>query len=1383
MLLSQHFGGLLFDALDNGIAVHGKVELNCDPLPQVSVDTYAGDGCPDTRLEGLCQHRELPHDRLCGACPLEVTLLGNISVCLWGNSLLPRKKATLMQYTTQLPLRADVIVASELPHQGCNISDFAPLAGKIVLLVQGGPLDRDNCLLMNKLRLASVAEVAAVIVMPHLTNDPAAVQADGPSEFVTIPVHSLSQRHAELMQVSLFGKYPHPDLVLLKGIGKMMNDSYFVAGPTESPRVTPPPSTSPVSPPVEEDTTPVWRWSVVMCVCLAVLVVEVLGIAMLLWHQSTQLQGVQDVAGRQRLAIPLGVASMAVSLTLLVVVAAVAFTLAYTAGQESTDTALDHGKEATARTTHGAALNAEELASEIRASVLNRVSDGLANVFRNMETSLFSISALHRNFDGDWVTFDAVHGIHASFGILTHDSSVVTNVFTTNGFFANHYMKTDDGEDWERPDTISGTVATNNYGWGYGVQSYYWSSQWRSLRESGFPASPLMYNASDMLGGNRGDPVEFVRYVDEGHTVVHVTKRTWPQVLKRSQVPISLLTPLFNGYGEFRGAVEARVDLVTLGGIVEKAVARTATATERMTLLVVDTADWTLVAASADVTSTRITSIVQYDEEHHLKMVENVFDIREMHGKALANYLARKKGWLRHTGEFEQSEEWTHQDPYTMLVEVRDGAATDIRRGLQVEMRGGACGLCVADDELLGKPVMAFDGDNILHLYSNVTTKDDFVARTRTSAAGKPWASSLPDYSEAHQLGDGTECISLTAQTIWQNTTTCMRHPPLYLGGGSYAVSMRVRPDELHNETLYSSATPRLFSDTLAGETNIRLFANGQLYLNVLRYGCRTAAVPGGLPVGLWTTVTAVVHSAMADGMPPKCKVYINGTLHSAGHITSRYSASDRVQPYYVGHAFKGRMDSLVVMRAPVLSDAEMLSLHTTPHAMVREVPKMRWFVAAQAMVLPGVDSKLPWSVAAMIPREDVMREVDANNARIAADFLVQEENTRRRLRHKTAETAAILAAVTLFCVAVFLVFNSMLTRPFAKYAVLMTEAAVLHIDEMPEGESFIRELRAMNSAMRVMLINLKEYRSYMPMSLQAEDGSDSDPDLSVASERSTTCELQPYTTAHYQSSVGRQSKAEFMCLIVKKQFTFSVVNLCDFHEKMAGMVAKEMVETHANILHLVLGVFTANKGISEFFSGDRFACTYNAARAAKNHRAAACTAVVCVAQRTRADFCMETSASVVSGEGRVGNMGNDLMKRFTSVSPVVTWGYALERFCRTIRAGVLVDAFVFKNNPRVRMQVKLIDVVDFPKRDASPIVVADIAIYRTWDHEWMYEPNETDHHNQWNNWANAIFSGNYDEANEQHRATSEDDRSPAYDKLQKAMVARHFEPTRLMYH
>ena len=70
-----------------------------------------------------------------------------------------------------------------------------------------------------------------------------------------------------------------------------------------------------------------------------------------------------------------------------------------------------------------------------------------------------------------------------------------------------------------------------------------------------------------------------------------------------------------------------------------------------------------------------------------------------------------------------------------------------------------------------------------------------------------------------------------------------------------------------------------------------------QLYLFVLRYGCRTKAYEGGFPVGAWTTVTASVGGGY-------CRLYVNGTLYDYAR-DKRSNTRTHGNPYRSGQFFQ----------------------------------------------------------------------------------------------------------------------------------------------------------------------------------------------------------------------------------------------------------------------------------------------------------------------------------------------------------------------------------------------------------------------------------------------------------------------------------------------
>eukprot|EP00755_Sulcionema_specki_P021818 Sspe_Gene.13654::Locus_4687_Transcript_1_1_Confidence_1.000_Length_967::g.13654::m.13654 len=84
--LGRQGGYPLLEMLDQGEVVKGRLELSC--TPDVPPQDYAGEGCPATMYQSLCETKELPSQRLCGKCPLEVQVNASWAVCLWGNELL-----------------------------------------------------------------------------------------------------------------------------------------------------------------------------------------------------------------------------------------------------------------------------------------------------------------------------------------------------------------------------------------------------------------------------------------------------------------------------------------------------------------------------------------------------------------------------------------------------------------------------------------------------------------------------------------------------------------------------------------------------------------------------------------------------------------------------------------------------------------------------------------------------------------------------------------------------------------------------------------------------------------------------------------------------------------------------------------------------------------------------------------------------------------------------------------------------------------------------------------------------------------------------------------------------------------------------------------------
>ena len=1362
MIIPTHWTRLLWEQLDAGVTIKGKISLVCDALPQLTSPGPDGANfCPYFKLRGLCDFKPDPNDRLCSKCPIQVSGIAGLpegGICIWGNSLSPMKDSTFLERSIgALPKTVtNIVVATTLPNEGCDKTSFDGLGGRTVIVKESS-----KCLAHGLARNAAIAGVAMLIVAPRSSNAMELISVEGPSRLINIPIHSIYRGDydallaiAEAGAKTSFG-YDLPSTKLSAGISPPQG----AALPGLTPNITL----------VAEETEKLsdWDWSPIVCICIALLGIEV-GVLIVYGVTTRKAQKHQMKQGKG-LSIPLGVASTGLSVSLLLTVAVVAFALAYAAGKDSTDTAIEDGKLNTKATYDNAADNVDDLAAQMRTVIIGRALEGLSALVSKFESISVAHSAMLRDFDGTWAELAAVYPKIQALGQST-DGTIKAHFLTKNGFFASKNVVSDWRTEAERWDGQIGDVATNNTGFAYGVRHIIFGDFPGWVYSEDFPA--YKYNASNILASSRMSPYDIVDENALSNHVWYVSRRIVDVYPITSGPSLSMVTAFTNKNGQYLGTIEANDRLSVVGSILKKSVGGGAALLTNMTVFLVDSADGTIIADDTNgnaKTEADFTRVNQWGVAE-VTTVARLFSVNDtpiVHIRAFSNYIYKQEnGFVDHSGSFDQKTEYFEnpQAPGVIVasLEVINGEIRDVSgSGLKAESRGGGCGGCVAVDSILQKEVMSFDGSNVLHIYNNLTTENTYIKATRASPANAAWASTAPEYDASISNPDGSlRCVAQTYMTSATQSVTDCYHVPSFTHVRQFSVSMKVNPSVTAQSNGY------LFSQTLEGETNVRVTSDGRMFMNILNYGCVTEPYPGGFPADKWTTVTAV--SGIAEF--GYCSVYVDGKLFSTSISGTVENQNSQSHAYYVGNGFKGKLDGIVLFDT-TLSDKEVMSLHQG--SFVRDVPSKIWYSASKVMEHKSGRKNLNWAVVSMIPREDIMREVDQNNIKTSADVVIQEANTSAKLNRKTGETALILTVIALFSVIIFLVFNHLLTRPFATYAALMNEAAVMNIDELPAGESFISELRAMNKAMTLMLANLKEYRSYMPQSLQllALTDAETSEEVDVEEGRSIGPERLSTNRSSRKGGSGRSQsgtpslsysshsgaaaakittnkRQELMCTLVKKRFTFTAINVKGWHQMVSRLTDEDIITTHAAILHKVLGIFVFNKGISEAFSGDRFVCTFNAAKQVGAHRFAGCVSANMIQDKLRDDHEMAVSCSVVSGDGRVGNLGNELMKRFTFITPVVTWGYALERFCREHDLTMLADVWTYED-VSCHFKLKIIDEVDFPKRYNSPIKVAELLGRREGaaggGDEWMYElevSERTCGFKTWNDWVKATIMG-----------------------------------------
>ena len=112
------------------------------------------------------------------------------------------------------------------------------------------------------------------------------------------------------------------------------------------------------------------------------------------------------------------------------------------------------------------------------------------------------------------------------------------------------------------------------------------------------------------------------------------------------------------------------------------------------------------------------------------------------------------------------------------------------------------------------------------------------------------------------------------------------------------------------------------------------------VHLNVLKYGCQTKPIPGGLLGGVWTTITAVTSYDRWT-----CTVYVNGKLHDWSYIANVFYTSEMGTALTVGKGFHWSIDSVQMFNMS-LDAAEVQSAYEG--AVKRTNKKRMWLVDEQ---------------------------------------------------------------------------------------------------------------------------------------------------------------------------------------------------------------------------------------------------------------------------------------------------------------------------------------------------------------------------------------------------------------------------------------------------
>ena len=1373
-MFTQMAGGdQVMQYLDAGGEVQGHLELDCAKTND-KVDEYLEE-CPNRAAVILSEGPGCGGvDAVCARCPLKLffdsvensrgysAFAEGVDVrpqfenfCVLGNDLLPRRSRSHLMHAEQLPLRGPAVHTTA---HGCDVTSYLPHAGRVVFLQRPS-----SCLAYTSVLLAQEAGVSAVVLLGMPGDKTWNIQ--GPSELVTIPVHSLSAKDsASFVNVvnNLPGSNVAGSVVTDLSITFFRDDSVaeVLAGGAKEVLFE------------QSVATPshraAWEWSgtVVLSLIFVVILSGVIA-GKFVYQRIHALRLPRVNQGRQ---IPLSAASMVLSVTLLITISCTAFLLAHAAGKSSTETARDAGVSAVNATLHNSIMNTEDLTGKWLLSIVDIVADSAATFFTDAQRITTTLTTLMQFYDGTWTTF---YSYWLTIKALEdgQDGAWRIAARSREGFYLDGAFVSDYRDNAVRGDGLPHISTTNN-GLLYGhVQILTRRGQYVTNDVVG----RAEWNPLQRYGQTEGDTFSLLR--NEGQDMVWLYPSTsTPDGMSSKDHPIVLLSPV-KVASEKVITLELHRTSNELDHVVKRALQKVGGVGNSTTFCF--TQQGTLLSSSQGTTRLGDRFMMTHYKGGHTSLTLHTVDSIEL--RSMASYfdtvLQQHPGTsittVAPSASFEATQYYRHVDgAYDIMRFDFDDYARFRGRahngmGVVLDKSGEMYTTSLRGAEITSEGELSLDGVSFLMVFAYLTPDVPKVAATQNAT---PWDSTYLHYRHLMLSPEGIEVIS-TYDGHQHTWNPVLRE---WFARSSLTVSAHIFPTEVVPGVTDEASAPRIFSDTEVAGTTFRLFANGKLVVGVTRFGCETESLPDGPPLHEWTHIAASV-----DWVNKKCKVFINGVLLSERRLSDQAEAiSANVEHYRVGERLVGRLDDFHII-ATALSEQEAAHLYKEKRFR-RVVEKKRWRYVLRSFDIPGY-TPLEITSGLLVPENDILRKIVENNRITQANLHIRDNNTQKELDLKVNEAILVVTCVALLSVLVFMVFNDLLTQPFARFACLLTDAAVMKVDEHDIGSTtfFISELNALHSAMSLMMRNLKEYRSYMPRTLlEGDDSTDQEPEEGHTTNTGSRAGI---SASHHSSRTGRtfshqsdptsspaasqdhviqtfasaKERKKIMAVVSslsRRKVSFVVLNIKAFHslfEEKETSGKQTGVETHCSVIEIALSVFQTCKGVPDTFNGDRVLCSFNAVRQMSNCRGAVGRAIIQLEEHAGSiNGSVKLSLAGVAGDVRVGNMGTDLMKRYSFISPVVTWVYALERYANYKGVGNLVDTV--SDDLKAEYVLQHIDSVLFKKKHVSRAIrVSCLHTIRDQRNvEWMYQLDETDQHDPyavWNDACRLLFDGVYE--------------------------------------
>ena len=273
---------------------------------------------------------------------------------------------------------------------------------------------------------------------------------------------------------------------------------------------------------------------------------------------------------------------------------------------------------------------------------------------------------------------------------------------------------------------------------------------------------------------------------------------------------------------------------------------------------------------------------------------------------------------------------------------------------------------------------------------------------------------------------------------------------------------------------------------------------------------------------------------------------------------------------------------------------------------------------------------------------------------------------------------------------------------------------------------------QGMTVALRALEKNLRSYKAYLPQTCLLgkeavdEDKEDAEMSVTVSSVSSYSGAGTPYETIVRHIALG----------LTSVKATLLTVNIKDTL-RLVGQDSAHFSSFFTTLLLKTLQATESYRGMVDVFVGDRIHCSFNASRQCVNHATSALYTATMLLHDSKPS---QVNIGVATGKVLRGDMGCEVMRRFSMVGTLVRDVHGMERAGRILGCDVLCNRMCF-SDAECEHEMRLIPCkVEVSATSDTPEVVAELlpGIEQA-DHatgEWMYQIGKN---SEWENYNTTV--------------------------------------------